>query len=190
MNISGYHNIVRNDRLTDKAGGVAIYCKNNIKHIDRKEFNISHNDIETVWVEITLPQTRPILICTVYRPENSLTSAIEILENQVSSVSQVHTNAEIIIMGDINVDYMNKNYEYRHIKCLEQLFQLTQLVSENTRITEKSSSCIDHIYTNREEMVVETGVVPLGLSDHSLTYIVRKGKKNKAQVYLYKGHNI
>ncbi len=35
------------------------------------------------------------------------------------------------------------------------------------------------MYTNREEMVSETDVIPLGLSDHSLTYIVRKGKKNK-----------
>ncbi len=35
------------------------------------------------------------------------------------------------------------------------------------------------MYTNRHEMVSETDVVSLGLSDHSLTYMIRKGKKSK-----------
>ncbi len=33
------------------------------------------------------------------------------------------------------------------------------------------------MYTNREEMVSEADVIQLGLSDHSLTYIVWKDKK-------------
>jgi hypothetical protein len=181
LNIPGYHKIIRNDRTTDKAGGVAVYCKKNTKHIYRKEWNISHVDIETVWVVIRMPQTRPLFICTVYRPENSLTSALDILEEQVGRAAESHSNPEIIIMGDMNVDYLTRNYEYRHLKSFEQLFQVKQIINKPTRVTDKSSTCIDHMYTNREEMVYQTDVVPLGLSDHSLTYIIRKGKKNKVK---------
>ncbi len=113
LNISGYHNIIRNDRVADRYGGVAIYCKKGgYKHINRKELHISHSDIETAWIEIRLPQTRPLFICTIYRPENCLTSALEILEEQVSQVSGMYSNPEIVIMGDFNVDYLNRNYEY------------------------------------------------------------------------------
>ncbi len=52
LNINGYHKIIRNDRKSGRYGGVAIYCNKNYKHIDRKEWNESCNDIEMSWIEI------------------------------------------------------------------------------------------------------------------------------------------
>ncbi len=45
------------------------------------------------------------------------------------------------------------------------------------------------MYTNREEKVSEIGIIPLGLTNLSLTYIVRKGKKNKLRSTFIKAKN-
>ncbi len=71
------------------------------------------------WIEIILPQSRPLHICTVYRPENSLTAALDTLEEQVDKVISTHGNPEVIIMGDFNVDYLNRNHEVKQLKSFE-----------------------------------------------------------------------
>ena len=55
-------------------------------------------------------------------------------------------------MGDFNIDCtscINK----KKWQNLVQLFDLSQLVSEPTRITETTSTLIDHIYTNNQENI-------------------------------------
>ena len=59
-----------------------------------------------------------------------------------------------------------------------------QLISEPTRITEKSSTLIDVIFTNCPDRVVCSGVSHIGISDHSLVYAFRKVSTD-----LSKGHN-
>ena len=64
----------------------------------------------------------------------------------------------------------------RRLQFLCSLYQLSQLVDEPTRVTETSSTLIDLILTNRPENILSTGVIHLGISDHSLIYAVRKFK--------------
>ena len=47
---------------------------------------------------------------------------------------------------------------------------LHQLIQENRRITEHSSSVIALFFVNNSHRVVGSGEVPLGISDHSLIY--------------------
>ena len=51
---------------------------------------------------------------------------------------------------------------------------LTQLIGEPTRVTATTSTLIDHVYTTKELNVTAHGVVPLGLSDHYMTFVTRK----------------
>ncbi len=64
----------------------------------------------------------------------------------------------------------------RRLRFLCSLYQLSQLVDEPTRVTETSSTLIDLILTNRPENILSTGVIHLGILDHSLIYAVRKFK--------------
>ena len=56
---------------------------------------------------------------------------------------------------------------------------MTQIINDYTRITNVSKSKIDLIFVSRPELVVTSGVHSLGLSDHSLVYVVRKHKQIK-----------
>ena len=64
-----------------------------------------------------------------------------------------------------------------HLSQLKQLsstYQFQQLINEPTRITLNSSTLIDVILINEPSRILKSGVVHIGLSDHSLVYAVRK----------------
>ena len=52
-------------------------------------------------------------------------------------------------------------------------FSLTQLTSEQTRVTETSSTLIDHVYTSYLSNIVESGVTKYAISDHYLVFAIR-----------------
>ena len=62
----------------------------------------------------------------------------------------------------------------KKIKCLYELYQLSQLIEEATRVTMTTSTLIDHIFTNTPDKVSDSGVIHTGISDHSLVLTIRK----------------
>ena len=64
------------------------------------------SNIETIWSEITLPNSKPFLSCTAYRPPDSKSSWIDLFEEELSAAQS--TGLEIILMGDINIDFHQK----------------------------------------------------------------------------------
>ena len=51
---------------------------------------------------------------------------------------------------------------------------VTQLITEPTRVTNISQPLIDLCKTNTPDKITASGVQSLGISDHSLVYLVRK----------------
>jgi hypothetical protein len=61
------------------------------------------------------------------------------------------------------------------LQFLCSLYQFNdQLINEPTRVTTTSASLIDLILTNKPENISQSGVVHLGISDHSLIFAIRK----------------
>ena len=59
------------------------------------------------------------------------------------------------------------------------MFNLTQLITEATRVTSSSSSLIDHILSNSCEKICQSGTISIGLGDHFLTFMTRKVVKGQ-----------
>ena len=57
-----------------------------------------------------------------------------------------------------------------------------QLIDQPTRVAE-CSSVLDHIICNSSEKISQSGVLPIGLSDHFLTFCTRKTVKQKYDSY-------
>ena len=75
----------------------------------------------------------------------------------------------------------------KKLQEIMELYQLTQLIDSPTRITNSSQSLLDVFITSTPEKIISSGVVHLGISDHSLIYAIRKLNRRvntKAQ-----GHN-
>ena len=112
----------------------------------------------------------PFLICTAYRPPCTNSEWIDLFEEELS-IAQT-TDLEIILMGDFNFDFgINLNKKWHN---LIELFDLTQFVSKPTRVTESSSTIIDHIYSTNPENIIESFVPSLSISDHFPICFTRK----------------
>jgi hypothetical protein len=64
--------------------------------------------------------------------------------------------------------------QQKHWKTIYEAYQLSQLITEGTRITNRSCTLIDHYVTSMPEKINLSGVTHTGISDHSLIYGIRK----------------
>ena len=88
-------------------------------------------------------------------------------------------NIELLFLGDFNQDLLPKRLtaDARDLRQTFSTYQLTQLIKSPTRITNRSKTLIDHIYTSDSNKVIASGVSQCAISDHSLIYLVRRSKK-------------
>ncbi len=64
-----------------------------------------------------------------------------------------------------------------HLKYLSEVYQFDQLITDPTRVVKDSSTLIDHVYTTHKQR--ESGVIPLGVCDHHMVYMISKHKHPK-----------
>ena len=124
------------------------------------EYEISK--IETIWAEVELPNSKPFLVCSVYRPPNVHSDWIDLFEEELS-IAQA-TGLEFILMGDFNID-LNACTNSKFLNMLH-IFDLTQFVREPTRVTQTSETLIDHVYSSHPENITDCFVSNLSISDH------------------------
>ena len=176
VNIDGYE-VIRSDR-NRHGGGVACYVRNDISFNVRRDFS---DEIENIVFDILLPKTKPILVGFLYRPPDQS----KFLDKLSTAISRSNTfdNQEVYILGDLNINLINKQKHIRNgIKRYKEfcsLYGLEQLISTPTRVTMNSSSILDHILTNSTDRVSQSGVIDTGLSDHQLIYCTRKITRTK-----------
>ena len=76
----------------------------------------------------------------------------------------------------MNCDYLKDPIEphTRKLQFLSSVYQLEQLISEPTRVTDKSATLIDLAFNNDTNNIAKSGVIYNGMSDHNIIYIVRR----------------
>ena len=75
-------------------------------------------------------------------------------------------------MGDFNVDLTQTEAlgKGNELLRLTESYGLLQLITTPTRITNTSSTLIDHIYTNISAYCIQSGCIEAGISDHLPVY--------------------
>ena len=168
---------MRKDRNRN-GGGVLAYIKDDLSFNVREDLNSSN---ETIFFEIFLPHSRPILIGIFYRPPNDS----EFLKTFHSTIeyAKEFNNQEVYIMGDmnINMDKNNTNNTYIRNEYNELCTShgISQIIKSYTHVTKTSSSLIDHILTNSQEHISQSGVIETTFSDHFSIFCTRKITRNK-----------
>ena len=180
--IDGYE-LVRADRNRN-GGGVACYIKSELAFNQRKDFSM---DIENIFFDILLPNSKPILVGIIYRPPDQpgflskLTDAIKGTEN--------FEEQEVYILGDFNINLLHKktlrkNYPKYYTEFCS-LHGLKQLITSPTRVTQNTSTLLDHVLTNSSDRTSQSGTLEIGISDHMLTYCTRKITHTKSFDHKY-----
>ena len=132
------------------------------------------DELENVCISINKPRSKPFLIVTWYRPPNSVVEKFSHLETLLGKLDA--ENIVYYLVGDLNCDLSSTvlDHSSRLLIDITEKYNLQQLITEQTRITNSSSTLIDHIFTNAPDRVVCSGVSHISISDHSLVYAFRK----------------
>ena len=166
--IDGYDAIFR-CRTEGKGGGVCIYIKQQIIWERRDE--LEKDSIESIWLEIFFQNSHSILLCCVYRPPDSSNYLSKSFNQNLNDILLTITK-ETIIMGDCNVNYAKEN-DNKEFKTILSLNGFHQLIKKPTRVTRDSSTIIDIIATNKNN-IKTVRVIPSTLSDHEMVACLRK----------------
>ena len=164
--------LIRRDR-NRQGGGVALYVRNTVGFRPRQDF--PNKLLEIICIEVEPPHSNPFIVIAWYRPPSEPNSCFDSLQENLSFFDR--EGKEIIILGDTNCDFSHANNNPSHVVQLHELYDLfgmTQLIKEPTRVTLDSSTLIDHIATTNCNNIAESGVLEISLSDHYLVYCIRK----------------
>ncbi len=146
----------------------------------RKDIDSGHN--ECLWIELNRSKCRPVIICCAYRaPEADFGTFISNLYNGFSNIDL--DKCDFVLLGDLNVNMLanskGSKKEKQELLNFTRTMDLSQLIKEPTRLTDKSRTLIDVILVNNEHRIIDSGVVPFSLSDHYLIYCVLKAGVTK-----------
>ena len=131
-------------------GGVCIYLKEGISAKNRRD--LSDSRIEAVCLEIMKPNSKSFAVLACYRPSDlNAPTYFEIFESILSKIDTEFK--ELYILGDLNCDLLANTLttQVRHLRLITECFQLSQLITEPTRITKRSKTLIDVVLTNTQQ---------------------------------------
>lgn len=187
ISINGYM-LERKDRgesnqsIVQKGGGIVIYVNNNLQY-DRRN-DIETHDIESIWIEIKLKNSKPFLVCSVYRPPSSTSVWFDSFSKEIEKAFSF--SDEVYIMGDINIDFKNNELQNSTWKHTIELHDLHQLIETPTRITARSETLIDHLYASNTDLVTDITVPEVAISDHYPICFTRCTSKNQFKRHTHK----
>ena len=142
--------------------GLALYVHKSTENSVRCRSDLEIEATECIWVKINDSKTKPLLVGYVYRNPASSQGWPDDFISMMDKVTEC--NANILLLGDFNIDLFKQPPAWNNATTL---FGLEQLVEEATRVTKSSATLIDHIYTNNKQQVSKVKVVDSGISDHS-----------------------
>ena len=174
-------------RINKGGGGVAIFAKTNLnaKIIDSASFSINEI-IDCVSIQIETIEKKIFVSC-IYRPPNrNLTDFI----SQIECLLQKYRNKTLFIVGDMNINILQYiNHEDTNA-FLNLMYSngLYPLITKPTRITEKSATLIDNIFTNECQLITKSGVLICDVSDHLPVFQICRynSKCENKQTFTYK----
>ena len=168
----GYH-IKRADRTHAPLGhgGVAIIYRDKFAHkLIRVPSSASQTcKLESLWSLFTWDNRR-VIVASLYRPPRRTSAALEAdfesLEAQYQHVIINYPDCPVVIIGDLNCDWLNdSSLPKRSISSFIEKYSLQQLITAPTYST---GSSLDVIITNRN-FAVKTGTRFCHFSTHHFT---------------------
>ena len=143
-------------------------------------------EIESVFFEILLPNSKSITVGTIYRPPNQ-SNFLEALNENMNKIDSISN--EIYILGDFKwlLYFLKKKKKKKKTLNNKSILSdakgyyefctflsLHQLIKVPAHIACNSAAIIDHILASFPERVTQQGIIDVGLSDHQPIFKTRK----------------
>jgi hypothetical protein len=161
--------MLRADRNRN-GGCVCMYIRCHVNYENRPD--LVPPDLEAVCVEIKHANSQSFIVSSIYRPPCSPSEMFTKIERLIKSIDD--DNKELYILGDLNCNMLQPSLSIsKRLQEILELYQLTQFINSPTRIIQSSPvTLLDVAIISMPEKVIFSGVVHLGISDHSLIYTI------------------
>ena len=190
--LDGYGNIIsktrkpKNHNSNIVGGGVGVWISNEYKYEQLDNISIFQEGIfESIFIKIFTNKEKYKIVGNIYRPPGgNIREFNSILDDLLSHLkTNVNTKkaSEILLMGDFNINLIKHDSHIPTSEYLDILLSHGQkpLISLPTRITNTSSSLIDHISTNTIENDLDSGIIYSTISDHLATFHISNDTKDR-----------
>lgn len=125
-------------------------------------------------MKITLHANKYITIGNIYRPPSA---PVESINHMISTINSIKLKNEIILLGDFNKNWLDKSAN--NDKNSFGNLNLTQVISEPTRITSSCQSLLDWILVSHPDRFLKSGIMSDCFSDHAIVFCIWKIKLPK-----------
>ena len=176
--IEGYHTPIVQNRKNRVGGGVLIYLKNTFeKFIIRKSicFSDLYNNILAIEA---FKNKRKYCISVCYRsPSSENVTFLQNFQKMVNNISKHNS----IITGDFNYNLFNVKHHQETENFYNDLISssFSPIITKPTRITEQSSTLIDHIWINdMTNDKIESKLLLTDITDHLPIMYIKYPMKN------------
>ena len=174
--ISDY-NLELQCRTNQRGGGVGAYIHSSLNYA--RIHDLSLVNAESLWLKVHI-DNKTIILGVIYRkPGTNFIDFSNEFDNLLQTINLDRN--QCIIMGDFNINLISREDHGNDLLRLTETYGLLQLIMTPTRITNTSSTLIDHIYTNISSYCIQSGCIEAGISDHLPVYAVFKKFKCVSQ---------
>ena len=176
------YSFIRQDAVFPGHAGIGVYIHNKVKPYISRRHDLELPELECIWLELRPHLKSPVLICFLYRNPSENSRWHDMFVSMMDNVNALNLNT--VILGDFNINLLLTQQSW---ETTTNTLGLTQLISQPTRITNTSSTLIDHIYTNNPHVVYYARVDQTALSDHYpiLCNLSFKMPRNKQKGHTY-----
>lgn len=148
--MAGY-NVEHNYRKDRKGGGVSLFISEEVEYQLREDLTIQTPYMETLFVELTNNtgfKNKNVICGVVYRPPNT---DMKLFNNKMSELlDKIKSDGKLAyIMGDYNINIINSEH-IETLNFIDMMFEygFIPCINKPTRVTSKSATLIDNIFTN------------------------------------------
>ena len=137
---------------------------------------ISESGFHQLWLRIQVKNFKSFVVCTAYRPPNTTLICFD-ADLTPSFISASLLGKPIYILGDLNCNLLiNENPASQALLNFCRSFNLSQLITKPTRITDSTKPLLDVIIVSNMRQVLKSKVLQSSISDHDLVYVVLRLK--------------
>ena len=130
------------------------------------DFNRSCNNCENLWVKILLNGNKSVNGGIIYRhPGYDFSEFHESIIDCIHKLNQ--SQNKFIIYGDINIHLLKYGKDLRVNRYVNEITSLGCIIpiDKPTKLTETSSTIIDHFYTNRLLTSIDSKIILSDITD-------------------------
>ena len=117
-----------------RGGGVAILTRNHLR-VTRIELGGSDSSLESLWLSVTGPGRRTVVVGAIYRPPAAPAArGLELIQEQFQSAAA--TCKPVIVLGDFNINMLETEApNTRRLSTVLNDLGLRQLVKQATHLS-------------------------------------------------------